>query len=114
MVGTSKLRGRTEFAFIIIILTILAVISLTPLWWLIVTALTKATLVLEFPPKIFPNPPTLNNFKEILKFSHIGRWFINTAGISVSVTLASVFLAAMGGYALAKKKFPGSNLFLSI
>ena len=96
----------------IVVLTIMAVVSLMPLWWMIITAFKKPELTLEFPPKFLPIPMTIENFVEILKFGHMFRWFLNTVIVSVSVTVVSVFFASMAGYALAKKEFPGSKLVL--
>ena len=71
---------------VITLLTILAVVSLLPLYWMIVTAFSKPALVLQFPPQIVPLPPTLANFIEISKLKNLLRWLANTAIISVSVT----------------------------
>ena len=108
--ATAKVRSWS--ILVIVVLSVMAVISLTPLWWMIVTAFKRPELVLDFPPKFLPIPPTLENFIAILSFGHMGRWFLNTTIVSVSVTVFSVFFASMAGYALAKKKFPGNNLFL--
>ena len=99
---------------VIALLTVMAVVSLLPLYWMIVTALSKPALVLQFPPKILPMPPTMENFVEIMKLRNLLRWLANTAIISVSVTGGGVFLASMAGYSLAKKKFPGNRVILWI
>jgi len=97
---------------VIAFLSVAAAVSLMPLWWMLVTALTRPELSLEFPPRLLPVPPTIANFAQVVRFGRMPRWFLNTVIVSVSVTVVSVFLAAMAGYALAKKKFPGANLFL--
>ena len=99
---------------VIVLLTVMAVVSLLPLYWMIVTAFSKPALVLQFPPKILPMPPTIENFVEITKLKNLLRWLANTAIISVSVTGGGVFLASMAGYSLAKKKFPGNRVILWI
>jgi multiple sugar transport system permease protein len=105
-------QAQAWSVLVIAFLSVTALISLTPLWWMIVTAFTKPEITLQFPPKLLPIPPTLHNLEQVLKFGQMGRWFLNTVIVSVSVTVLSVFLASMAGYALAKKKFPGNNLFL--
>ena len=99
---------------VIALLSVMAVVSLLPLYWMIVTAFSKPALVLQFPPKILPMPPTMENFVEIMKLKNLLRWLANTAIISVSVTSGGVFLASMAGYSLAKKKFPGNRVILWI
>ena len=110
----SRFRIRPWSILVILVLTVLGMISLTPLWWMLVTAFKKANLVLAFPPKFLPIPATLDNFAEIIKFGQMGRWFLNTVFVSVTVTTVGVFFAAMAGYSLAKKKFPGNGIFLGI
>ena len=108
----STIHVRGWSALVIGFLTVAALVSLTPLWWMVVTSLTKPELTLEFPPKLLPIPATLRNFASVIAFGQMARWFLNTVLVSVTVTVLSVFLASMAGYALAKKTFPGSNLFL--
>lgn len=112
--GASLTRARIGRTVVIVVLSIMGIISLMPLWWMIVTAFKRAELVLEFPPKLLPIPATLDNFKEIIKFGQMGRWFINSIIVSISVTSVSVFFASMAGYSLAKKQFPGNKLILSV
>ncbi len=107
-----KASSRLGSALIIAFLSAAALVSLMPLWWMLVTALTEPELTLEFPPRLLPIPATLANFAQVLTFGRMPRWFLNTVIVSVSVTVASVFFASMAGYALAKKRFPGANLFL--
>jgi multiple sugar transport system permease protein len=99
---------------VIALLAVMAIVSLLPLYWMIVTAFSKPELVLEFPPKIVPMPPTMENFIAVAKLKNLMRWLLNTAIISVSVTAGGVFLASMAGYSLAKKKFPGNRIILWI
>ena len=108
------IRVRPLMVGSILLLTLLALVSLTPLWWMIVTAFKRPEMVLKFPPQFLPVPPTLANFAEIFKLQHLLRWLLNTGIISVSVTGGSVFLASMAGYSLAKKRFPGDRVILWI
>jgi multiple sugar transport system permease protein len=77
---------------------------------------------------LIPVNATLNNFVEIVQKSGMGKlrlgssdafvrmprltlWFINTAFIALLSTGLHVLFDSMAGYAFAKKRFPGSNLF---
>jgi len=93
-----------------------------------VTSITPASATLKLPPQLLPINPTLANFAEILRISGKGRlalpflaepivmarllvWFINTTFYALIATAIHVLFDSMAGYAFAKKKFPGSNLF---
>ncbi|MEU4767640.1 carbohydrate ABC transporter permease [Actinosynnema sp. NPDC023794] len=58
------------------------------------------------PEALVPDRLSLEHFRDVLAGARIGRWALNSvlyAGISTAITL---LLAAMAGYAFAKKDFP--------
>jgi multiple sugar transport system permease protein len=110
------------------LLVLVAMVSLFPLYWMFNTALTPATSTVKLPPDLFPANATLNNFGDIMRatgqsklfipftdefiaMSRLVLWFINTAFIALLSTAVHVLFDSMAGYAFAKRKFPGSNLF---
>lgn len=119
--------NRLPYALILIVLTLVAIVSLFPLYWLFNTALTPATSTVKLPPDIIPVNATLKNFTDIVRYSGQGKlkligeqvikmprlylWFINTAFITILSTAVHVLFDSMAAYAFAKKKFPGSNVF---
>jgi multiple sugar transport system permease protein len=125
---THHLGAGLPKVLIYAILTMVAVISLFPLYWLFNTALTPASSTVKLPPDLIPANATLNNFAEILRISGLSKfpipgtdetlktpriylWFVNTAFIALFSTAVHVLFDSMAGYAFAKRKFPGSNLF---
>lgn len=115
-------------ALVLILLTVVAIISLFPLYWLFVTALTPSSATVKLPPDLIPVNLTFANFADVVLRSGMGRlrlfsldqairmprlyvWFINTAFISIFSTGVHILFDSMAAYAFAKKKFPGSNLF---
>jgi multiple sugar transport system permease protein len=52
--------------------------------------------------------PTLEGYDSVFR-ANLGRWLINTAFISVSVTILRLIFASLAGYALARLKFPGNR-----
>lgn len=114
--------------FIYVILIVMAISSLFPLYWLFNTALTPATSTVKLPPDIIPANATLSNFTDVIRISGIAKiplpgtdtvisisrillWFLNTAFVAVLSTAIHLLFDSMSGYAFAKRKFPGSNLF---
>lgn len=115
-------------ALVLILLTFVAIVSLFPLYWLFNTALTPASATVKLPPDLIPVNLTLDNFRDVIQKSGLGKlhlfnpdqfirmprlylWFINTALIAILSTGVHILFDSMAGYAFAKKKFPGSNLF---
>jgi multiple sugar transport system permease protein len=88
-------------------LAILAAVAAAtlPFLTMLIVALTPPDTP-TIPAVLFPSRVTWENFQTLLSESEIGRWALNStlyAGVSTAVTL---LLAAMAGYAFARKEFP--------
>lgn len=94
----------------ILLLGIVSLVTLFPLYWLVVYAFRTVPLVMEMPPAFWPRPASLNNFRALFAVSGITRWIVNTLIVSGIVTAANVFFCTLAAYPLAKKEFPGRQL----
>ena len=64
---------------------------------------------------LIPKEPTLENYVYVLGDGRFFRWFLNSLGIAVIVTLSNVFFDSLVGYTLAKFRFRGRYLvFIAI
>ncbi|HMG49988.1 MAG TPA: carbohydrate ABC transporter permease [Inquilinus sp.] len=64
---------------------------------------------------LIPKEPTLENYIYVLGDGRFFRWFLNSLGIAVIVTLSNVFFDSLVGYTLAKFRFRGRYLvFIAI
>ena len=90
-----------------ILLLLFAGLTLTPLFWIISTALQAPSVVLAFPPNLIPSPASLINFIHLFNGSQILTWMSNSLIVTLTVTLSNVLLGTLAGYTLAKKRFPG-------
>jgi multiple sugar transport system permease protein len=86
------------------------VMSLLPLYWMIVTAFSSSKGLFVVPPRWFPRPVVPTNFQRLWSFPHVWRWLVNSMLVTSVVTVSNVFFSVMAGYALAKKEFPGRSL----
>ncbi len=129
-VQVMRVRFRPDLAkiFVLAALTITAMISLFPLYWIFATALTPAKSTVQLPPQLIPGNPTLDNFTEISKaggtaeldipgldkpvvIQRVYLWLLNTLVYALLSTAIHLLFDSMAAYAFAKRKFPGSNLF---
>lgn len=101
-------RNWTAVLFIVIV-SVLALMTVIPLYWMVTTALTPAALTVRFPPELFPSEPTLRNFEEILRRPGFIMWVTNSTIMAVVVTVFTVLTASMAGYAFAKLPFRGQK-----
>ncbi|WP_198409518.1 carbohydrate ABC transporter permease [Limnochorda pilosa] len=91
----------------LIILTLWAIVAVIPLYWLFSTSFVSQESILRFPPSLYPNPPTMDNFVRLMQASPIWRWMLNSTVVAIVVTTSVVLFDSMAGYAFAKKRFPG-------
>lgn len=97
------------------VLIVTTFISLWPMYWLFVTAITPTQQTIKTPPDLFPVNASLENFVRLFSQAHdYWRWFANSLIIGLTVTLFHIFFDTLAGYAFAKKRFPGRNILFWI
>jgi multiple sugar transport system permease protein len=110
-------RGSIQWKKLIpwAVLVIAAVISLWPMYWLFVTSVTPTTFTLKTPPDLIPFHASLSNFQRLLtQASDYWNWTTNSLTVAIAITLFHIFFDTLAGYAFAKKKFPGREIFFWI
>lgn len=96
-----------------------ALFSAYPLLYVINNAFKPMSEIFLFPPKLFVQNPTFNNFYDLStiignSWVPFSRYIFNTLLITVLGTFGTVFLGTMAAYPLAKYKFPGSQIMSNI
>lgn len=93
---------------------IVAVIMLFPMYWLFTTSFKTATNVAKYPPQWWPNPWTLDNYRELFMKRPFIKYLWNSVYVAVLMTGGVVVFSALAGYAFAKIRFKGSNILFLI
>ncbi len=88
-------------------------IMIAPFALMVSTAFKPHAYVLEIPPQLIPQEPTLDNFVRAWNSGDFARFFVNSVVVTVSSTAISVSLSAMLGFAFARYRFPGSRLLFA-
>ena len=109
--GRRANRSRTGTALIVIVVAFFAVFSALPLILMISQAFKPAGELYIYPPKLFPQNPTLGNFKtlfDVMSNSWVpfSRYLFNTLLIAVAGTLGNILVSSMAAYPLAKSRAP--------
>lgn len=60
-----------------------------------------------FPPPLLPSSVTTNNYHELFARTGMANNFVNSLFVSLAITLGSLLLNTMAGYAFAKLRFVG-------
>ena len=96
-----------------IVLFLLAVYALSQSYWIITGSFKDRVAVNANPPVWFPTAPTLDNYQRLFDNPAL-LWLGNTVLMAVAAMALTCLTAAMAGYVLAKKRFPGRALIFSI
>ncbi|NOZ03784.1 MAG: carbohydrate ABC transporter permease [FCB group bacterium] len=62
-----------------------------------------------YPPRFFPGSITTEQYEALFSRLKLLRYLLNSVIVSVSVTIISLFVNSMAGYAFAKYRFPGRD-----
>ncbi|GAB3557970.1 carbohydrate ABC transporter permease [Spelaeicoccus albus] len=99
--------GRRSMIVRALVAWAIALITMFPVAWLALGAFRDSGDV--FSGKIF-TPLTVHNFVYVLTEIPFPRYLLNSAIVSVSVTVVALLFHSMAAYALARLRFPGRDL----
>ncbi len=98
-----------------VIMSLLAIPFVFPFLWMFSSSLKTPLDIFTYPPALIPADPQWNNFVEAFQFQPLGRQFFNSVYIAVIVTVGTLIIASLAGYAFARVRFPlRSLLFLML
>jgi multiple sugar transport system permease protein len=100
------------------VLTAVALLMTAPLAWMLSTSFKPEREVLSDTPKWLPNHATAENYLQLAKRAEefpVGRWFLNSLGVSLTTTLLVLTVSSLAAYAFARLRFRGRDaLFLTV
>ncbi len=105
--------------FLYLFLTLVALVMAFPIIYAVSSALKPLDELFMFPPKIFAQNPTLDNFSDLFvtmgkSWVTFSRYLFNTTFITAVGTFGHLIIASMGAFVLAKYEFPGGQTFFKI
>ncbi|MGW4944679.1 carbohydrate ABC transporter permease [Actinoplanes sp. NPDC004185] len=97
------------------VLLVLCVPFVFPTWWMVTSSLKPNAEIFAFPPRLWPGDPSLEAWGDVFTLQPFAQQYWNSAYIAVVVTVGTLVVASMAGYAFARIRFPGQNaLFLVV
>ena len=86
-----------------------ALLSLFPMLWMISASFMPTGMANTFPPRLLPDHPTLQHYRDVFTRLSMGRYLLNSGIIAIVVTVLSLIINSMAGYAFAKLRFRGRD-----
>jgi ABC-type glycerol-3-phosphate transport system permease component len=97
-----------------ILLSVGALVMLTPFVYMVSTSFKSQAYVLTIPPQFIPNPATLNNYVQVLTTQNFVAYFMNSVVVATTSTVISVLISSMMAYAFARFRFAGRELLFRL
>jgi multiple sugar transport system permease protein len=99
------LARASTYAFLVVA----ALLMVAPFLWSVSTSFKQPGDVFAYPPKLLPDPVTLDNYVDVFTKLTFGRYFLNSVVVTGSVVLLNVVFGTAAAYAFAKLRFPGRD-----
>lgn len=97
-----------------VLLSAIALIMLFPLFWLMGTSLKSPTEnIFQFPPQLWPQQPTLENYIKVWQTNPFGQYLFNSTLVAVLTVTLNLLFCSLAAYPLARLDFRGRDLILS-
>jgi multiple sugar transport system permease protein len=92
---------------------ILALFTVAPFIWMILTSLKDMGEIYVYPPQWIPEKFHFENYANVFEAAPFGRYYANSLMVALVVTIGQLITCSMAAYAFARLKFRGRNaLFL--
>jgi multiple sugar transport system permease protein len=93
-----------------LVLAVVAVPFVFPVWWMATASLLGVNEVFAKPPNLLPIHPQWSNYRRVFSMQPFAHQYVNSLYIALVVTVGTVAVSALAGYAFARIRFPGQNV----
>ncbi|KQX42758.1 sugar ABC transporter ATP-binding protein [Devosia sp. Root436] len=85
-----------------------------PTWWMLTSSVKPISDIFAFPPDLWPRRFDFTTYARVFELQPFARQYWNSAYIAALVTIGTMIVSSMAGYAFARIKFPFSNAIFMI
>jgi multiple sugar transport system permease protein len=96
------IQPRKGSALRLVLLVLALLITLLPVYWMVITSLKTQLEVFSAPPTFAPQRPTLENYISLFANRNLGAYLLNSLIIVGTSVLLSVAIGSLAAYALAR------------
>lgn len=96
------------------VLLLFALIAVVPFIYLLSPSLRQSYELFTYPPQWIPESLYWGNFSKVLNDTSYFRWGLNTLIFATSVTLITLVIDTLAGYAFARLRFPGRTALFAL
>jgi multiple sugar transport system permease protein len=103
------MRRRALAVLVHALLLLGAAITLSPLLWMLSASLMPTGEATAAPPRLWPSAVTLEHYRALFTRLDVARELANSTLLATTVTVVSLLLNSMAGYAFAKLRLPARD-----
>jgi len=100
-----ELRKLFSKIIIYVCVSVLAVFSSFPVYWMVATSLKPVEDVYRVPPLWIPDQLSTVHYKRVIFDSLFSQWFINSLIIATVATILSIIIGILAAYAFIRFRF---------
>jgi len=93
-----------------LVLGVLGLTMIFPFAWSLSTSFQGTDRLLQVPPQLIPEAPTLDAYRRVAEVIPLVRILVNSIVVTLSVTILQIITSALAGYGLARFKFKGRQI----
>lgn len=101
-------------AFRAIGLTVWMLITLFPLYWILLTSFKPASQIAEYPVRYWPREFSFENYTGLFQKSQFGSYLLNSIIVAGSAAAVATLIALLSGYVLSRFTFRGKGAVLMV
>lgn len=109
--AAQKPRFRLRLGLQYLLMVVIAIPLVFPLWWMVSGSFRPEFEIFKFPPTLFPATWDIENYITVFERAPFHLQYWNSVYIAVLNTVGVLIVSALGGYAFARIRFRGRNIF---
>ena len=99
---------------VLLLLIAIAALWLIPVIWILVMSLKPNAVLMRSTAGFLPIPFTMENYMKLLQVSAVPTWLINSLIVAVAMTVLTLIVSSLAGYAFARLDFPGKRIIFVV
>ena len=96
------------------LLCVLAIPFVFPTWWMVTSSIKPIDQIFAFPPELIPHTLDWSSYADVFRLQPFAQQYWNSCYIAAIVTVGTMAVSSLAGYAFARIRFPGSNALFMV
>ncbi len=96
------------------LLCVLLIPFVFPTWWMVTSSVKPISDIFAFPPQLVPERYDWTTYSKVFELQPFVKQYWNSAYIAALVTVGTMIVSSMAGYAFARIRFPFANAIFMV